>query len=341
MTAVKRPQMERALDSAPADIRLFLLYGPDESASRELAGRIARSLGADAERMDFTGPQLKADPAALADAAASFSLFGGRRHIRVEPAGDEILPAVEALMELRSSGNPVVVVAGPLRKDSKLVKLATADTRAMALVSYEPNAGDLAGVASTLARNEGLRLTSEIARRLGAAAGGDRAVLAREIEKLACFLDVTPDRPAEVEQAHLDALGADADEGDQDALVDAVLAGNAARADAEAARLLASGTDANSIVRTFLRALFALAQMRSEVDRGSTPARVVEGHRAIFWMRREIVADQLSRWESDDLATAISRMSGVERTMRSTGSHGALALEAELIALARHAARRR
>ena len=43
-----RPEIERAL-AAPGDIRLFLLHGPDEGASRALARRLADALGPEAE----------------------------------------------------------------------------------------------------------------------------------------------------------------------------------------------------------------------------------------------------------------------------------------------------
>ena len=36
-------------------------------------------MGAEAERVDLSGAELKADPARLADEAASISLFGGAR----------------------------------------------------------------------------------------------------------------------------------------------------------------------------------------------------------------------------------------------------------------------
>ena len=64
-------QIARALDGADPAYRLFLLYGPDEAGSRDLAARLPKKLGSDAERIDFTGAQLKADPALLADEAAS------------------------------------------------------------------------------------------------------------------------------------------------------------------------------------------------------------------------------------------------------------------------------
>ena len=49
-----RGQMERALDApgqgAAADVRFFLLYGPDEAGSQALAKRLERAMGPQAER---------------------------------------------------------------------------------------------------------------------------------------------------------------------------------------------------------------------------------------------------------------------------------------------------
>ena len=53
-------------------------------------------------------------------------MFGGARWILVEPAGDEIVPALEALLEAPAAGNPVAVLAGALKPASKLLKLALA-----------------------------------------------------------------------------------------------------------------------------------------------------------------------------------------------------------------------
>ena len=84
----KSAAIERALDIADPSVRCYLLYGPDESGSRALAQRLVKALGPDAERIDIEAGRLASDPAILADEAASVSLFGGARHIRVEGVTD-------------------------------------------------------------------------------------------------------------------------------------------------------------------------------------------------------------------------------------------------------------
>ena len=67
---------------------------------------------------------MKSDPAALADEAGAMSLFGGKRAIWIEPAGEDIADGVAALLEADAVESPVVAIAGALRKTSALLKLA-------------------------------------------------------------------------------------------------------------------------------------------------------------------------------------------------------------------------
>src|SRR3546814_7819384 len=95
-------------------------------------------MGPDAERIDLDGAALKIDPARLADEAASISLFGGARWIRVTLAGDEALPAIEGLLQAAQAGNPVIAIGGTLRTSSKILKLALDHKEVLAFASYAP-----------------------------------------------------------------------------------------------------------------------------------------------------------------------------------------------------------
>lgn len=337
-----RAQVERALDSVPNSTRLFVLYGPDESQSRDLAGRLARRMGAGAERIDLTGALLKGDPARLTDEAGAISLFGDPRYVRIEPAGDEVLDAVVALLESPPGGNPVVLIAGALRKDSKLLKLALADPAILAFASYAPEGGDLDRLATQIARAHGLQVEPEVAQRLASASGGDRAVMTREVEKLALYLDAAPDRPASLDSEAYDAVAADSSEGDLSRLIDLVLSGLGGMASVELTRLATAGIDGIGLLRPLLRRLLLLADLRGEVDRGGSIDAALSGAgRAVFWKEKAAVGGQVSRWTSGDLATAIERVQSAELAIKASGGAGPILVENELLAIARHAARLR
>ena len=272
-------QIRAAIDAPGPDIRLFLLHGPDESGAAELAARLARSMGPDAERIDLDGATLKTDPARLADEAASLSLFGGARHIRVSAAGEECADAFTGLIDAERAGNPVVAIAPTVKASGKIVKLAIASPRAMAFACYAPDGADADRLAAAIAREHGLRTTGDTAHRLASASGGDRAVMSREIEKLALYLDAAPDRPGEIDNDALDAVGADLGEAEMSRAIEAAIDGRVADIGPELARLTEAGVSPIPVLRGLVRRLMALAEMRADIEGGGTISDVIERHR--------------------------------------------------------------
>jgi DNA polymerase III subunit delta len=339
--AAKDAAIVRALEAPSATIRCYLLYGPDEAGSRALAARLAKALGPDAERIDLSPAQLKADPALLSDEAASVSLFGGARHIRVEGVGEESLAAIEALLEAPAAGNPVVLIAGTLKKDAKLLKRLDGEAAAMTFASWPPEGADADRLAIGIAHDLGLRIDADLARRLGDSSGGDRAVLTREIEKLALYADAAPDAPHEASHAMLDAIGADSGEADTGKFSEAVTGGDLAVVDKELARLAAEGQEGIPLVRALLRRFIMLASARAEVDRGISPDAAI--NRVAGYLPRNAkarLAADLSRWPSVRIALAIDRLAGIERQLKSSGGPGPIAAEAVFFAIARAQRRR-
>jgi DNA polymerase-3 subunit delta len=336
-----RSQIERAA-AAPRDQRFFLFHGPDESGSRALARRVAAAIGAEAERVELSGAELRGDPARLADEAASISLFGGARYILVEPAGDECVAAVEALLETPAATNPVILVAGALKPASKLLKLALAEPAALAFASYPPEGQEADRLASELGRSLGLIVRPDVARRVAEAAGGNRDVLEQELRKFACYLDAAPERPQALEHEAVDAVGADAGEADLSRLVESVGSGNAKLLQEELLRLESEGVEGIPIIRAVLRRMSLLARLRAEVERGNSVDAVMASQgKSLFWKEKAPISQQLGRWRPELLAKSIGRLVEAERQMKASGAIGAAAVNEELFAICRQAARLR
>lgn len=329
-------QIRAALDAPKPDMRLYLLHGPDESGATELAARLARALGPDAERVDIDSKTLRGSPGQLADEAASMSLFGGARLIRITGIDEHAVEALTLLLAAERAGNPVVAIGPGLKASGKLVKLAIASPLAMAHACYVPEGIDAVRLVQTIAREHGLRLAGDVPQRLAAACSGDRAILTREIEKLALYLDAAPDRPGEADGKALDAIGADLGDAEMFEAIEAVIDGRVAEIGAELARI--GEGSAIPLLRNLSRRLLTLADLRGEVDAGSTIDEVIEKHR-IFFREKGATARALRRWTSAQLARAIDRVREAERGMMRSASAGEVLAEAECVAIGRQAAR--
>jgi DNA polymerase-3 subunit delta len=338
---VKEAQITRALDNPDGVVRLYLLYGPDDSGSRALAARMDRSMGSDSERIDLDGATLKEDPARLADEAASISLFGGRRHIRVT-GGDECTTAVAALLESTTTGDPVVLVAGALKPTSTLLKLALDDARVLGCVSYKPEGHSADELAISLGRSHGLRLSKGAARQLAANCLGDRAVLERELEKIALYLDAAPDRPRDANTDAIDAIGAGLDEADTSLLVEAVMAGKLGALAGELIAMSEASTGPIPVLRGLSRRLLLLARLRAEVDNGKSIGNVMAASgKSLFFKEKDAVSGQIGKWDAARLRTAAHRVFEVEQAMKKTRTAGEVLATEEMVAIGRVAERLR
>jgi DNA polymerase-3 subunit delta len=333
-----RAQVTRALDKPDATTRLILLYGPDLAGSRELAGRLAAAMGGDAERIDLTGAILKSDPARLADEAAAIGLFGGARYILIDGAGDEMAPALSALLEAPSAGNPAVAIADNLRKESALLKLALASDMVLAFASYPPDGADAERLASAIAREAGLRLRPELARRLAGQTGGDRALLRQEVAKFALFLDASPERPAELDPRDYDLLAVETEDLGHGPLVDAALGGAPLALDEALVR--GGPADPVPLLRALARRLLQLAELRTKVEDGASVQTAVAGAgNRLFWKDRDVVARQLAQLDAATLARAIERTAMAERQVKRNHPAAAFIADTLLVDIARAAAR--
>ncbi len=130
----------RSVDQPDSKVRFYLFLGADEGQSRALAGRLLEALGA--QKSLVAAASLKSNPSLLADEAAALSLFGERRLIWIEPAGNDIADGVEMLLGAEAVESPVVAIAGALPKSSALLKLAEGSPAALAFTAYVPEGDD-------------------------------------------------------------------------------------------------------------------------------------------------------------------------------------------------------
>lgn len=324
-----KPEALKALDKPDPSVRLYLFYGPDEAAGEVLAARFGKAMkalgGPGTERLDLDGPALSRDPARLSDEASAISMFGDKRWIRVAPCGDEATTAVEALLGNDVVGDPVVLVAGNLRKNSKLLALCENRPDTLCIVSYALDARSGEQVALGMARERGLVLPPDLARRLVALTSGERGLLVSEIDKLTLYLDATPEVPKEATAEALDALAAEGGEQHLFKAAGVVLSGNLRGAEHEMTRLKQNGGSLAGLLRLTLSRAVQLSQ--SQAGGG--------------WSGGKDNEDLIRRWNDDTLGRAIARLAEAERAGRLQRGVGETVMARELFAVARMAARGR
>lgn len=336
---IAKGSIARTVDQPDGSLRFYLFHGPDLAQSRALGTRLVQALGAD--RFIVISNSIRSDPAALVDEAGALALFGGKRVIWIEPAGEEVGDGVAALLEAPTPESPVVAIAGALKKSSTLLKLAEASPLAAAYASYPPEGRDAERMVVDVGRRFGLKIGPAVAARLAASCSNDQAVVAQELEKLSLYLDATPQTPKELGLDAIDAVGAELAESDFLRLADLALTGNLPALVEELGRLPSGGSEAIPVLRSVQRRLLMLAPARARVEAGERVDAVMASlGRSLFWKDKAPVSVMLERWNAADIAKAANRAGALERGLMFGDAPPAEALGEELIAVARAARRR-
>lgn len=343
MTTVKPAELERLSRLDPA-VRIILVTGPDDATMEVIASRLVGLAGKDAERVDLGSSQLAQDPSLLAAEAASMSLFSASRVIRLEiqGGGDDLVPAVDALLAADNAINPVIAMGASVGAKSKLVKLIDGSAQGLAAICYQPDRRALIGIAIQAADGLGLRLGNNEAQLLVDLVSGDQTLMRRELEKLSLYLDSDVDRQRQITAADLEVLGAATHEEDVGECVNVALGGKLRDLPAMLTKTTALGVAEIRLIRALAIRAMQLARLRAEVDNGAHPATVVAAKSSgVFWKERDAVTAQLHIWDSVRIARLMSRLLDCERALKASGTVGNVLFRKLITDIAHQAARAR
>ncbi len=335
----------RALARKPRpDIRLYLIFGSDDGGNAALARELAAGFGADAERVDFDGHQLNNDPSLLAAEAASLSLFGDNRYIRVITSGEECLTAVETLLAADKTVNPVIMLASGISEKSRIAKLALAAKQAMAVQSKTPGAEAMATIVIALGSEMGLAIAHDLALVIAGFTAADQRLAAQEVEKLSLYLDSAPDDPKTVTREAVAALRADAEDDAMQPIIAAALSGDLVRLPIELKRMREQAVSEVGLVIMMQRQVMQLAaaasRMRGARDIAAWVSNEMRSRRLWGGGSQQDWTRQLKAWgRPQQMARLSQRLMALQLAMMRSSPGPALLLEQELLEIARAAAR--
>ena len=334
-------QMARAATEAC----VFYFCGQDEAgatdASERLAAYIAAQQGA-YERVELAGAELRRDPVRLADEARSVSLFGDKRQIHVRCAGDEAHDAVETLLASPVKGWPVFIIASSATDKSRIAKLLADRPDALVTMFHPPDMRTVTLAVREMAGPAGLRMTDEMAERIARAAALDTRMARSEIEKLALFLDSSPQTPRTADAAALDAIGAVSEDDSFMPIVNIVLGGDTGRLAAELARMHELVLNSVGLLLAFERRAAQLTQLAGRMrGRGDINAFLEQemSARRVFFRDKPDLANQLRRWRGRKLGRLVERLVALHRSLLADNRNGELLLSQGLAEIARAASR--
>lgn len=320
----------------PGACRVVLLYGEDTGLIRERAQGLVQLVAGALDDPFRVADLAREDIATLPDEAASLSLTGGRRAVRVREATDAATEPVKAM--LAGPAPALVVLEAPgLPARSRLRTLVEAAADGAAIGCYPDEGRSLEETIRTSLADAGVAAEAEALAWLAGQLGADRAATRQELAKLALYAG-----PG----GRVDLAAAMASVGDMaglsldDALF-AATAGEVARADRALELAIAEGANAVGVLRGTLMHLQRLHRARLGVDTGLSPAEAARAARPpVFFRRVDAFARALGRWPEAALRAAMTAVAEAERACKRTGAPDGAICRHTVLTLARQAAAR-
>jgi DNA polymerase-3 subunit delta len=316
-------QVEAFLKKPYPGIRAVVVYGNDDGLVAERAMVLARTVCEDLKDpfrvVDIAGDALKGDPARLADEFGAMSLMGGRRVIRVRPAGEESTAALENLVEAAAGDALIVLESGNLTPRSALRALAESEACLAALPCYMDNEAALEGLVESTARARGLGVDTDALDWMVGRLGGDRGQSRSELDKLLLYKEGDGTKTISLGDA-LAVMGDTAAIGIDEA-VTATFDGEPAALDRALDRMFAEGGNPVQLVRALQRHADQLHLVAGHAANGGS----LES--ALFKARglprggplRQRFERHLRLWPLQRLSDALQAILKAEQDCKSTG----------------------
>jgi DNA polymerase-3 subunit delta len=333
-------QVEAFLRKPDPKIRGVVIYGNDDGLVAERALALAKTVCEDLKDpfrvVDIAGDALKNDPARLADEFGAMSLMGGRRVVRVRPAGEETTAALENLVEAAAGDALIVIEGGNLTPRSGLRTLAETEACLAALPCYMDNEAALEGLVESSARAQGLGVDADALEWIVERLGGDRGQSRSEIDKLLLYKEGDGSKAVSLDDA-LAVLGDTAAIGIDD-VVAATFDGELVALDRALDRVFAEGGNPVQLVRALQRHADQLHLVAGHAVNGNLES-------AIFKARglprggpvRQRFERHLRAWPLGRLGSALQAILKAELECKSTGYPDQAIARRLCLALARSA----
>ncbi len=329
---------------AAKECSVFFFCGPDEAGASAAATKVVSLLDDPGERIELAGAALRKDPVLLGDEARSGSLFGSSRHIMVRASGDEAMAALQNLLDGTGDACPVLVVATSATDKSRTAKLLEKRDDALVAMFWPPDLRSVTSSVRTMADSAGLQLNGDLAERIARAAGLDVRLAQSEVEKLALYLDASPQSPRSVDPAMLEEIGAKTEDDGFMPVVNAVLAGEVKKLPAELHRIHELSLNPVGLLLAFERRVAQLAQLSAKIGPRGDIGGVIQAEkraRRIFWKDERDLSVQLRRWRGKKLDRLMTKLVELHRALLANSQSGELLLSQGLAEIARAAAPRR
>ena len=287
---------------------LFLLYGENEGFKKELVQNIfINSFKGNAEHFDEN--EILNNFEDFLSSLINKSFFEELKLIIISRVSEKIIKLVNELQERQISDVTIILNAGILDKRSKLRTAFEKDKNLICIPFYKDDNRTLIQIANNFFINKQISISQEIINLIIERSSGDRINLNNELNKISLFLL----NKKKINIEDIIKLTNLAENYSISELADNCLSKNVKKINKIFNENIFSIDDCILIIRTLLSKSKRLLEIKKINNSNKNIEQIISNYKPpIFWKDKEIVKNQVSKWNIKDAEKLIYKIHDIE-----------------------------
>ena len=289
-------------------LNFFLFHGKNEGAKKEEILKISLTKN-DREISRYDEKQILDNSENFFNEVLSKSLFGNKKIIIINRASDKFTKIVEELITKKISDVLIIINTDILEKKSKLRSLFEKKKELVCAAFYPDTHQILSQIANNFLKEINISLSQANINLLINRCNGDRQILKNELKKIELFSS----KGKKITTEDILKLTNLIENYSIPELIDNCLAKNQKKIINILNENNFSNEDFIIITRTFLNKTKRILKLSKEYQNNKDINKtILNAKPPIFWKDKEIVKQQLSKWESKEINKLIFEINAIE-----------------------------
>ena len=288
--------------------RLFLLYGSNEGAKKEVLEEIINQLKID-NIISYDEKQILENEDIFFNEVSSESLFSNKKVIIIKRASNKILKYVEKIFEKNLDNTYIFINANELEKKAKLRTLFEKEKNPICIPFYSDTKETLSKIAINFLKKNNINISQSNINLVVDRANGDRGILKNELVKIELYSI----KKKQISTEAILKLINLTENHVLSELIDNCLAKNFKKTIHILNENNYSDEDTILIIRTLLNKSKKILKLTREFEQNKNIELTISlAKPPIFWKEKEITKQQVYKWTPKKIQSLIYKLNNIE-----------------------------
>ena len=287
---------------------LFLFYGENEGHKNEVINNIFNKLN-NYKKIKYDEKDIFENYQNFISEIFNKSLFDEKKLIIIDRTSEKILNLIKEISTKKIFDSKIIIISSVLQKKSKLRILFETENKLICVPFYTENNITLLSIANKFFKSKNIQISQETINLISERAAGDRINLHNELSKIEAFAK----HKKKINYEDILKLTNLADDYSISEIIDNCLSKNIKKIITILNENNFSAEDCIIILRTLLFKSKRLLKLMDNIQETNDIDKSISLFKPpIFWKEKEIVKNQINKWNRQDVIKLIKEIYEIE-----------------------------